>query len=71
MSFTPQDPKCMVGCENEVKWNFFLPLLGGAALAFLLMVCPSLNSLIYCPLSPMVSSLLVFLCVVSIFLLFP
>ena len=47
----------MVGWQNEVKWNFFLPLLGGAALAFLLMVCPSLNSLIYCPLSPMVSYL--------------
>ena len=28
----------MVGWQNKVKWNFFLPLLGGAALAFLLMV---------------------------------
>jgi len=33
-----QDPKCMVGWENEVKWRFFAPVLAAASFAFLLML---------------------------------
>jgi len=32
------DPKCMVGWSNIVKWQFFLPLLVGAGLSFMAIV---------------------------------
>ena len=32
-----QDPKCMVGWENDVKWRFFAPVLGATSVALLLM----------------------------------
>jgi len=32
-----KDPKCVVGWETGVKWNFFLPLLTGASIGLILM----------------------------------
>ena len=37
MSFG-DDPKCFIGWDNMVKWQFFIPLLAGAGLSLLAML---------------------------------